>query len=81
MIKYLDNAATTWPKPEAVLSEISRFFLEVGASPGRSGHRRSLDAARILYNTRESIASLFNAPDPMRIIFTQIGRASCRERV
>ena len=70
MIKYLDNAATTWPKPEAVLSEISRFFLEVGASPGRSGHRRSLDAARILYNTRESIASLFNAPDPMRIIFT-----------
>ena len=44
---YLDNAATSWPKPESVYRAVSRFMREVGATPGRGGHRREEEAARI----------------------------------
>ena len=43
---------------------------EVGASPGRGGHRRSLEAGRIMFQAREAAAALFSAPDSSRIIFT-----------
>ena len=66
---YLDNAATSWPKPQGVALAMRHFLDEVGANPGRSGHRQSIEAARIVYATREAIASLFNAPDPLRVIF------------
>ncbi|MFH2039360.1 MAG: aminotransferase class V-fold PLP-dependent enzyme [Chloroflexota bacterium] len=66
---YLDNAATSWPKPPGVARSMCHFLDEVGANPGRSGHRMSIKAARIVYATRELIASLFCAPDPMRVIF------------
>jgi cysteine desulfurase family protein len=47
------------------------YFLEkIGASPGRSGHRLSIESGRILYQTRESLAELFSVNDPLRIIFT-----------
>ncbi len=47
-----------------------RHFLdEVGANPGRSGHRMSIEAARIVYAARETIAALFGAPDPLQVIF------------
>lgn len=46
-----------------------RFLDEVGANPGRSGHRLSIEAARIVYATREALAGLFNAPDPLRVTF------------
>lgn len=46
-------------------------FLEfAGGNPGRSGHRISIEAGRIVYNARESLAELFNAQDPMKVIFT-----------
>lgn len=66
---YLDNAATSWPKPPGVAQSMRRFLDEVGANPGRSGHRLSIEAARIVYATREALASLFNAPDPLRVTF------------
>ena len=67
---YLDNAATSYPKPKEVGRAMLHFLEKVGASPGRSGHRLSIEAGRILYQTRERIAELFNVDDPLRIIFT-----------
>jgi cysteine desulfurase family protein len=67
---YLDNAATSWPKPEAVLAAMTDFLETAGGNPGRSGHRLSIAAGRILYDTREALAEFFNAPDPFRVVFT-----------
>ncbi len=66
---YLDNAATSWPKPPGVARAMYRFLDEVGANPGRSGHRLSIQAARIVFEARESAAALFSAPDPLRVVF------------
>jgi cysteine desulfurase family protein len=67
---YLDHAATSWPKPAQVLAAMHDFLAEAGGNPGRSGHRLSIAAGRIVYDAREAVAELFNAPDPMRVIFT-----------
>ena len=67
---YLDHAATSWPKPPAVIRAMVDFCEHAGGNPGRSGHRLSLAAARIVYDARESLAELFHVPDPLRIIFT-----------
>jgi len=48
---------------------MSRFLAEVGANPGRSGHRLSIEAARVVYQTRETLAGLFGIGDPLRVIF------------
>lgn len=66
---YLDNAATSWPKPTVVTEAMSRFMLEVGANPGRSAHRLSIEAGRMVYETREAVARLFNLSDPLRVVF------------
>jgi len=67
---YLDNAATSFPKPPGVSQAMMHFMEEVGANPGRSGHPLSLEASRIVQNTRESIGKLFHIKDPARIVFT-----------
>lgn len=67
---YLDNAATSYPKPEQVYQAVNHALREVGASPGRGGHRRSLEAGRIMFLAREAVARLFSIPDSSRIIFT-----------
>jgi len=67
---YLDNAATSWPKPEAVYRAVNRFMRRVGATPGRGGHRREEEAARIADYARGALAQLFNAPTPSGVIFT-----------
>src|SRR4030042_4209594 len=67
---YLDNPATSWPKPPQVKEAMNRFMEEIGANPGRSGHSLSIEAARILYEARESLATLFHLKDPLRIILT-----------
>ncbi len=66
---YLDNATTSWPKPPCLKEAMVRYIDEVGANTGRSGHRLSVEAARVVYKAREAIAELFNAPDPLRVIF------------
>ncbi|MFH2104142.1 MAG: aminotransferase class V-fold PLP-dependent enzyme [Chloroflexota bacterium] len=66
---YLDNAATSWPKPPGVAAAMTAFLDQVGANPGRSGHRLSVEAARIVFRTRSLAAQLFNAPDPARVVF------------
>ncbi|HMK75087.1 MAG TPA: aminotransferase class V-fold PLP-dependent enzyme [Thermodesulfobacteriota bacterium] len=67
---YFDNPATTWPKPPQVKEAMNRFMEEVGANPGRSGHFRSIDAARIVFETREALSVLFRVKDSSRIVFT-----------
>ena len=67
---YLDNAATSWPKPSRVKEAMIKFIEEVGANPGRSGHLLSIEAARIIYETREALSNLFHVKDPLRIVFT-----------
>jgi len=67
---YLDNAATSWPKPCEVLKAMTEVLELAGGNPGRSGHSLSIEAARVMYDTRESIASFFNGSDPLRVIFT-----------
>lgn len=66
---YLDNAATTWPKPPGVAEAVIYYMNEVGANPGRAGHRLAVEAARTVYAAREAVAGLFNAPDPLRVVF------------
>lgn len=66
---YFDNAATSWPKPPEVGEAVLHFLNEIGANPGRAGHRLSIESSRILYETRERVASVFHAADPMQVIF------------
>ena len=68
---YFDNAATSWPKPPGVAEAMTHFLNEIGANPGRSGHRLAIEAGRIVYDAREAVAQLFNAPDPLRVAFGQ----------
>jgi cysteine desulfurase family protein len=70
---YFDNAATSWPKPPEVLSAMADFMEKVGANPGRSGHQLSLEAGRIVLNTREKVAGLFGIKDSSQVIFTLNG--------
>lgn len=67
---YLDNAATSWPKPPEVLTAVTAF-LERSGNPGRAGHRLSIEAGRVVYDAREDVAELFGAKDPLRVVFTQ----------
>ena len=69
-IIYMDNSATSSPKPTSVKEAMIDFMDNSCANPGRSGHRLSADAVRIIYDARESLARLFNVDDPMRVIFT-----------
>ncbi|MGQ9625669.1 MAG: aminotransferase class V-fold PLP-dependent enzyme [Anaerolineae bacterium] len=66
---YLDNGATSWPKPEQVYTTMDEFLRTKGANPGRGAHKMALAAAEVIYETRREIAKLFNVPDPKRVIF------------
>jgi cysteine desulfurase/selenocysteine lyase len=67
---YLDNAATTWPKPEEVYRAVDMAMREHGANPGRGSYQMSVDAQRIFDETRQEVCCLFNAPAPEHVIFT-----------
>ena len=66
---YLDNAATSFPKPEPVLRAMMWTAGKMGANPGRSGHRMSLAGGRIIWNCRETLAELLHVQSPERVIF------------
>jgi cysteine desulfurase/selenocysteine lyase len=61
---------TSWPKPTEVLKAMTEVLAQSGGNPGRSGHRLSIAAARVVYDCREKVAELFQIPDPLRVIFT-----------
>jgi cysteine desulfurase family protein len=68
---YLDNAATSWPKPPGVLQAIQEFFAEAGGNTGRAGHRRSIASSRAVSLARERIADLLGAETPDQLVFTK----------
>lgn len=70
MAIYLDNAATSFPKPEDVYTAVDGFMRNVGVSSGRGAYRRALEADRAVYDTRRALGKLFNVKDVSRIIFT-----------
>lgn len=67
---YLDNAATSFPKPEQVYTAVMQAMQQVGASPGRGGYGSALQASRQLLAVREAVAGLVNCADSARVIFT-----------
>ena len=73
---YLDNAATSWPKPEAVYSAVDRYQRQLGAPAGRSSYAEAADVERTVASCRKRIADFLSAGDPSRIIFTHNGTDS-----
>ncbi len=67
---YLDNAATSWPKPESVYQTMDRFLRERGGNPGRGSHSLAVAATKVVEETRLLVARLINAPEMERVIFT-----------
>ena len=68
---YLDNAATTYPKPNNVSKAVLNAIKQYGANPGRGGHTMSIKTAQKVYDCRKNISSFFNAAGEENIIFTQ----------
>lgn len=66
---YLDNAATTMRKPDAVVQAVTSALCSLG-NPGRGVHDAALDASRILFDTREKLARFFHAESPKQVVFT-----------
>lgn len=73
---YLDNAATSFPKPKESIQYLNNFIQNIGGNPGRSGHTPSVDAARIIFEAREKLTGFINGEDSERLIFTQNGTES-----
>ena len=67
---YLDYAATSWPKPPGVVRAMAEFLEQAGGNPGRSGHRLSIAAGRLVYDAREAVADLLGGADPAQVILT-----------
>ncbi len=72
---YLDNAATSYPKPQSVINAVKNSFINYGANPGRSGHKLSVKTAGEVYETRELLNELFDGYGGEYVSFT----ANCTE--
>ena len=67
---YLDNAATSFPKPPSVIEEMNRCMRQYGGNPGRGSHRLAMEAAEKIFECRTELASFFGAQNPENVIFT-----------
>lgn len=67
---YLDNAATTYPKPPEVLQEMLSFYSALGVSPGRGSYDLSIEAEGQITGIRQQICQFFGASHPGRVIFS-----------
>ncbi|SJZ80199.1 cysteine desulfurase family protein [Selenihalanaerobacter shriftii] len=67
---YLDNAATSFPKPESVYKKMDKFMRNKGANPGRGSHKLAVSASREIFSTRELVAKFFNIEDSAEVVFT-----------
>ncbi len=66
---YMDNAATTWPKPRVVKEAVITSLEKFGANPGRGGHSMAISTAEQVYTCREAVANFFGLTDPAGVIF------------
>ncbi|MCQ4022475.1 MULTISPECIES: aminotransferase class V-fold PLP-dependent enzyme [unclassified Ruminococcus] len=67
---YLDNAATTFPKPQSVVREVNAALTRYGANPGRAGHYMAMKAGKMIYNCRVKLSQLLNAGNEENVVFT-----------
>jgi cysteine desulfurase / selenocysteine lyase len=67
---YFDNAATTFPKPEAIMRRMIEIYLSMGVSPGRGSYDLAWEAQGVVWRTRQKVARFFGATDPERVVFT-----------
>ena len=68
---YFDNAATTRTKPKEVLEAFNYYVTEIGTSPGRGSYSLGIQASRMLYQSRKSVAKFFGVTNPENVIFTK----------
>ena len=68
---YLDNAATTFPKPPSVIRAVTGYMTKSGASYGRGGYKSALGSADLLWQARETVAQLIGSDNPQRLVFTK----------
>ncbi len=66
---YFDNTATSFPKPPGVIEAINHYLMNIGANPGRGGHKAAIGAGQIVFNTRKKLAKMFGLENPMHVIF------------
>ncbi len=67
---YLDNSATSYPKPECVTEAVCNSFYKFGANSGRGAYEMAIDTTEQIYKCRKKVADFFNADDIERAIFT-----------
>jgi len=67
---YLDNGATTWPKPPQVIQAVNDALTKYGANPGRGAYEMALAAARQVFAVRQKVADFFDCDHMERVIFT-----------
>jgi cysteine desulfurase family protein len=67
---YLDNAATSFPKPEETYVFMDQFFRTHGVNPGRSGFDLCMETGQLVDDTRKALTRFFNGTDPDRLVFS-----------
>lgn len=67
---YLDNGATSFPKPEEVYAFMDKFYRQFGVNPGRSGYDLCMEAGEVVEETRQMLTKFFNGKDPDRLCFS-----------
>ncbi|MCH5303327.1 MAG: aminotransferase class V-fold PLP-dependent enzyme [Ruminococcus sp.] len=67
---YLDNGATTFPKPQSVINSVNLALRNFSANPGRGGHKLAIKASEMVYNARKAVADFFTLSDPSNVVFT-----------
>ncbi len=78
---YLDNAATSWPKPESVYTAVDAYQRELGAPAGRGAYREAIQVERLVDEARRAVAALFGVSDSRRIVFTSNGTDSLNQAI
>ncbi|HXT61122.1 MAG TPA: aminotransferase class V-fold PLP-dependent enzyme [Pirellulales bacterium] len=73
---YLDHAATSWPKPDAVYAAVDRYQRELGAPAGRGAYAEAVQASQMVESARRAVAVFLQAEDSRRIVFTFNGTDS-----
>ena len=68
---YLDNAASSWPKPPRVAEKMAECVREYAANPGRGSHELGMRADRVLFECRRKVAKLFGVRNSENVVFTQ----------
>jgi cysteine desulfurase / selenocysteine lyase len=66
---YLDNAATSFPKPSPVLQEMMEHYVQLGVSPGRGSYDLAAQCAQFVQGVRRQVSSFFGSGDPDRVVF------------